>query len=344
MLKIPFKTFSKFLKFEVQTEAKKSHLNRCLGLRHITLAVRFDFWTRCQLEVSHGDPLRTILRRFSARSFKILSMTTVSRVPRALVFALSLGAFTMVGFQNCSKTNFSASQAASDTNNNGQGQNCEDTLQQLTVPVKVLIIVDISGSNYGDVTIIGTDRDRSRRRNAIQNFFDAYRHKSNFSWGITVFGGDASNSLITPSNANGNSYFTNSTTEMQTAINTFNALNDEGLTPYIPALTLAKNILTADKSAAANTKYIVVFISDGMPDPPVSDGTLSNYVKAVINTKKDATTFNSIYYGFLNQDASNTLKSMASAGNGQFLDTNNNGKGSDINIGDVVSIAGTKCQ
>ncbi len=261
------------------------------------------------------------------------------RVPRLLIATLAGTTLLLSGFQNCSKTKFSASPDASSAGTSGAA-GCGTDISKVTVPVKVLLVVDISGSNYGDGIIIGTDRDKSRRKGAIETFYEAYKQKSNLSWGFTVFGGDTSTSLIGSSNATA---FTNISNTMYSAISVFNTITDSSLTPYSPALTLAKNIIKADTGASSDTKYVVVFISDGMPDPEISNSTLTNAVKAVTNAKPGAVTLSSIYYGFINQEASNILKSMATAGGGQFLDTNNNANGDDINIADVISVAGQKC-
>lgn len=255
-----------------------------------------------------------------------------------LVFALITGFATA-----CSNANFTASKGAGSNGvnnpNGGTGddatgtvnQPCTDTLQQSTIPIKLLFMVDVSGSNASDP---GTDKNKVVRGQSIQEFFNTYKTKTNFSWDLQVFSGSTASPLITT--------FTNNTTTMQQAINNFFNLTDDGQTPYMAALNLIQSTLTADTARTQQTKWVVVFMSDGMPNPNVDQTTLNNKVSSIVGVIPGQVSFNTVYYGPADQAAVARLQSMATSGGGKFLNTNNNGRS--FPIEDVITIPGTSCR
>lgn len=263
---------------------------------------------------------------------------------------LSLAALGLIiSFQNCADQKFGSSGGGSSNppgvnlgNNDDEasgvvtqtgGPNCRDELKALTTPVKMVFVVDISGSNTGNN---GTDPQKAVRSGSITRFYNSYSTRTNFSWGFTTFAADNANTLI----ANANS------AAMQGAINTFNGLNDDGNTPYVLALDAAANTISSDTGRLPNTKYIVVFLSDGMPNPSVNDSVLNQKVTAIVNAAGTANSvsFNTVYYGDNNQDAHDRLKMMAQTGGGNFLDTNVNPTGNAFLISDLVIVPGVVCQ
>jgi Mg-chelatase subunit ChlD len=130
---------------------------------------------------------------------------------------------------------------------------------------------------------------------------------------------------------------------MAAAISAFESVPDGGSTPYVAALDSAISALSSDPGTA-DTKYIVVFLSDGMPNPDVPDNILAREVASVLATHPGQVTFNTIYYGPGDPVASGRLATMASEGSGYFMDTNLNGTGKDFLISNVVDVAGTSCQ
>lgn len=221
----------------------------------------------------------------------------------------------------------------STTSNNPQSTtppSCSTTLQGMTVPVKVMLVVDQSGSNVSaSGSIPASDPNKTVRAGSIQQFFNNYKTKTNFSWSFIGFNDGTAMEYVSgaPSNNPNN---------MQSAINQFTAATDEGGTPYSAALDMARREITNDHSSA-DTKYIVVFLSDGMPD---SGFNSRSEVQAVLNAAPGQVTFNAIYYGATNPDASNLMKDMATEGLGRFLDTNANPNGKSFQIGDVVYVPG----
>lgn len=219
----------------------------------------------------------------------------------------------------------------------GGGGSCRDQLLSLTTPTKILMVVDKSGSNSSaSAGLPATDPNKSLRGNAIQNFFDQLKNKANFSWGFVAFHDYKADPYI----GSLSSAFSSSPLSMQSAIDLFYYNDDIGSTPYDSALSAARQAVATD-SKSDDTKYIVVFISDGMPSPEMSTSAVTNGVKSVLAEAPTQTSFNTIYYGPTNPDAADLMKSMAVAGKGRFLDTNNSNGALDLN--NVVTIPGVNC-
>lgn len=216
-------------------------------------------------------------------------------------------------------------------------QECSDQLKDLTLPIKLLFVVDTSGSNAG---VDGTDNNKVVRGQSIQEFFDLYKGKINFNWAFNVFSGTTSNALIGA--ASSQPAFTAQATVMQNAITNFRGIVDGGTTPYIAALDLAYTAIANDTNRTAQTKWVVVFISDGLPNPDVPVSTLTAKVSTIVNLIPGQVTFNTVYYGPTDATAAGRLQAMASTGAGKFLNTNNSGRS--FPIQDVVSVPGTACK
>lgn len=248
----------------------------------------------------------------------------------------------------CAKSNFSADDSASQQGNgNGGGGDvglkCSDVLQTATVPVRVVLSVDISGSNenhidQNDIARPGNDIGKTRRGGAIQAFFNKYGARSNFAWSFLTFNFDSSKSLIGPELS---PRFSTSRAEMATAINIFYGLKDDNGTPYQAALDRIYQTIANDSGYTADAKYVVVFISDGIPDPAISSTALTNMITQIRGLAPGQVSFNTIYYGTSNFDATSRLSLMASVGGGAFLDASN---GQVPDIADTVQIAGNNCQ
>jgi hypothetical protein len=268
----------------------------------------------------------------------------------------------IVSFQNCSQQKLAASSKSSNGNENTGGTpgggtppplnlgpnddeapgvitqtggpNCRNVLHNLTTPIKPVFIVDTSGSNklnnYGQP---GSDPNRVVRGDSIERFYNTYKLKSNFGWSFSTFAGSSANVLLTMGNA----------TQMSNAIASFRAMFDSGETPYVAALNAAKANIQSDTGRAPSTKYLVVFLSDGLPNPVVADSTLTAKVNEITAILPGAISFNTIYYGAVDAAASNRLKSMAQTGGGNFLDTNANPTGQDFLITDFVVVPGVNC-
>lgn len=246
---------------------------------------------------------------------------------------IALSLFVLVlGFQNCSKANFKTSNASL------LYQSCTAQLGTTDFPIKVLFVVDTSGSNAGGG---GSDPGKAVRGGSINEFVETYKARANFSWGFIHFSGTQAFSLI---GSSGNPTFTPTVSVMQNAIGSFYGVNDNGLTPYEAALNSARTALVNEAASAPPlTKFVVVFLSDGLPDPAVADSVLKSKVQAIAAVRPGAVAFNAIYYGDADAEANARLKMMASAGAGQFLDTNARPNGKQFVISDVINVAGLNC-
>lgn len=220
------------------------------------------------------------------------------------------------------------------------GPTCRTVLHTTPLPIKIMFIVDTSGSNmwndYGDP---GSDPNKSYRGGSITQFFADYSRYTNFNWGFATFAGTTAQALIGQSSTQPR--FSPSAYDMQSAINSFYSIADGYDTPYRPAIAMAKYAIQNDTGRTAQTKYIVVFISDGLPVPPVSDSTLVSDVQSVVNLVPGQVSFNTIYYGPSNATAAGRLQMMANAGGGKFLDTNSGGRA--IPIDHTITIPGVIC-
>ncbi|MBX3021048.1 MAG: VWA domain-containing protein [Bdellovibrionales bacterium] len=248
-------------------------------------------------------------------------------------------------FQNCSQAKFSA--GASDQGSNGYNDqwrdgldqpnlnpgSCYNVLHQLATDAKVVFVVDNSGSNTS------TDPMKTMRAGSIEAFFNDFKSKQNFWYGFITFKGVGASALIN----NGNSSqptITNLLPPMQSAIATFKAAADNGNTPYKAATDMAMLALQNDTNVNANTKWIVVFLSDGQPTPMRTDEQLKADVEGLLAVKPGKVSFNTIYYGSADLEATERLRMMAQVGGGKFLDTNANPSGKSFLISNVINVPG----
>lgn len=217
---------------------------------------------------------------------------------------------------------------------------CLGNPQSVEAPTKILFLVDISASNaIPDYTSPATDPNKTLRGGAIQKFFNQYASDRNISWGLEVFGNDTATSLL---GENANPKFSASSEEMQRALNQFFNLQDFGSTPYRAALKLAQRTLSLDtQNSALNTQYLVVFISDGVPDPYVADNTLRGDIDSLINLAPGRIRLSTVYYGPTSLDAHQRLEMMASKGGGRFLDTNSQAQ--ELNLDNIITIPDSQC-
>lgn len=217
---------------------------------------------------------------------------------------------------------------------------CSQQLQDLNVSAKVLFVVDTSGSNLDDGAVKGTDHDKAYRAGSIQKFFNDYGGKPNFSWGFITFSNGGSKSWI--GGFLSNQHFSNTASEMQTSLTEFLSNEDYGDTPYSSAISKAITAIQNDTGRDKDTKYIVVFLSDGLPTDS-SHPDLVNKVKQLRDTVPGQVSFNTIFYGTPSEGGAVLMKSMADAGGGQFLDTNLNAAGRSFPISSVIQVPGLVC-
>lgn len=215
---------------------------------------------------------------------------------------------------------------------------CTTILSSSTVPTKMLFIDDLSGSNTT------TDPGKAMRAGSIQQFYTDYSSHTNFSWGFETFQGTTATALINSGTPN-SPIFSNAAA-MQSAITVFKSMPDTGNTPYMAALNMATSAISNDPDSKSATppQYIVVFMSDGQPNG-TGDTTINilNQIHTIVNLLPGRISFNAVYYGPADATASGLIQSMATAGGGNFLNTNTNPTGLDFSISDLVNVPITTC-
>lgn len=219
---------------------------------------------------------------------------------------------------------------------------CSTVLSDLSVPAKILFIVDTSGSNVSQSNGVGTDKDKSYRKGSIQEFFNNYSVKPNFSWGFVTFSYSSATSYIGDTWSNP-SMFSKTSADMQKALDSFLNATDEGDTPYNAAIRKAADAIETDSSKTPDTKYIVVFLSDGLPSPAVANSTITSDISQLMAKAPGRVSFNTIYYGIPSEGGRDLMQLMANVGGGQFLDTNLAGLGRSFPISNVIKVPGEVC-
>ena len=142
-----------------------------------------------------------------------------------------------------------------DITTNIQGVFCTEDPQEINFPVKILFIIDTSGS------MAFTDPEANRAL-AVEEVINEYNTNSGASFGIIRFSG-SSISLT--------GGFTKDPAELNDAI--LQLREADGVTNYRGAIGTATNLLSgdilgSDLGERVRSRYVVIFLSDGLPFPP----------------------------------------------------------------------------
>lgn len=267
----------------------------------------------------------------------------------------------LIGFQNCSKVAFTTDEIASANIKNGatgdsnagggagDDTSCRVDLVNSTKNVKILFLIDTSGSNASNNGSPGTDVGKTWRLNTINSFINAYGAKQNFQFAFAIFQGTTATSLLTDSSGQG--VFTQNMTEINQAITDFKNTKDQGNTPYDAALGIVRDIIHNDqmKGSAKEAGYVVVMVSDGTPtntsytDSKNGMNNLSSDVNSILAEAPGQISLNTVY--LYNQDAPTAsqksyLQKISSLGSGAFIEANSN---QTLQISDTVQVPKTVC-
>lgn len=257
----------------------------------------------------------------------------------------------------------------------GAPPSCTVTYDEISTPVKVLFLVDKSGSNKdnANTTYIndGTDPNKSWRVGSINNLRNALPLDL-FSFNITLFRGNYSNLNDGNRYSGGDltktlmSGFSNNSTIFNNAMTALKNDDDKGKTPYQAALQKAREQIQADIASDTTSMYSVILVTDGYPDPnivtktdcgdracssenlsdadvPASIAKVRQFAEQIVNINPSRVNVNTVYYYSANRSnyPVNILKNIASAGRGAFLEANTN---STIDFKNVVRVPnGTTC-
>ncbi len=226
----------------------------------------------------------------------------------------------------------------------GGGPHCSTVLQESTQNLRISFMVDDSGST------VTTDPNHFYRVQTLETFLTKYGSKQNFTYSFGKFSGTTASIF----DVNLKQFLQNPAAPFGIAANLTEALNiykvttPSGNTPYNAAFNTLRTAILADVAAhPGQWNHAVVFMSDGKPtdisNPVVNNLTqiVENLLLAVKNAGSSATV-STVYFGPANDtDAINNLQVMATAGKGQFANTNVNGGA--LSIDDVIRIPGEVC-
>jgi hypothetical protein len=237
------------------------------------------------------------------------------------------------------------------TNQINQVNSCQAGQKTVTIPTKVLFLVDQSGSNITGgnevttgVTMAPTDPNKTFRTGAMMSFFGEHAADASVAWDLAVFMGTQATPLM-PSGDNG----FGPSADFIKALTNFGASPDGGATPYGAALTYAQNLISQDMlTSPPDEHYLIAFLTDGYPTDfcpggptdylcpgQINNAAINQAVKDVVSQGGNRVQFSTVYYGPVDPDATNRLSAMASVGGGQFVDMNDH---ANLNLNDIMTV------
>lgn len=249
----------------------------------------------------------------------------INLIKKSALFGTSL--FVLLCYQNCSEQKFATIPEPVTLTG---GPNCREQLKEITTPIELVFVVDVSGSNAGKNA---TDLNKVMRAGSISKFLSTYKTKTNFEYSMITFAKDKATTHLAMGDAD----------DMAIMLSDFQKIADGGSTPFKKALDESTTLVTSHTTRKMYTKYVVVFMSDGVPNPAITDADLKTEVEELVATLPGEVSLNTLYYGPKQDTASARLRTMAQIGGGNFLDTNANPTGNSFLISDLVLIPGVIC-
>lgn len=209
--------------------------------------------------------------------------------------------------------------------------------------VKVLFLVDGSGSNFGANGSTPSDPDKQWRIDVVGRFLDAHIENPAIRYNFTLFKGTTAKSHINP---NGEPGFSSDRTVVVEGFRSFTNVADGGNTPYRAALKTAHNIIAADlqDNAADNATYAVVFISDGHPTDYKQAHDVIPDASAIKSLAPDRITLNSVFYSAKKEKSTSApqyLKNIANIGDGAFIMASTQKR---LTLDNVIRVSGVSCR
>ncbi len=211
----------------------------------------------------------------------------------------------------------------------------------VTKKLRIFVMVDNSGSTAT------TDPSQIYRVDTLRKFIGDYGNRPNLSYGFGYFADDA---YIYDVNS-GDFTMNAATTPIGTVAQITNALNvyhgsipPVGGTGYAAAFAALEGAIARDEASGVTDDYAVVFMSDGQPTD--LSGNVLTWIRTHTAGLKSAAAANgkshlilsTVYFGAASDSTSiNNLRTMATEGGGQFVNTNSSGG---LAIEDVVTLPG----
>jgi hypothetical protein len=309
---------------------------------------------------------------------------------KTFIYIISMFVFTTINSSCTKQMTFSPVDAVDGmTSSPGEGDSggpdptpapepdCTLTYNEVVTPVKVLFLVDKSGSNLDDYNSPavndGTDPNKTWRVTSINNLHDSVSLDL-FSFNLTLFRANANNlfdgyryggsgGALTKTLING---FSNSSSVFASAMKALAADADQGKTPYEAALAKAHDTILADIANDTVSKYSVVLVTDGQPDPnlvtktdcgsracdssngadadiPKSIDKARSIVKTIVDIDPKRVNVNTVYYYSAGQRSStpiNILTNMADEGKGAFIEAPSN---QSLDFKNVIRVPANNC-
>jgi hypothetical protein len=168
-----------------------------------------------------------------------------------------------------------------------RGQFCTDLPSPAEFPVRILFIVDISQSmNVTDPepNPCPTGACFTRRASAVEEVLNGYPPGNGVAYGLITF---QSSVAIQTKDATGQlGGFTDSANEVKTRLPALNSAVGE--TNYVGALETAYEMLQQDMIALSATarnraRYVIVFVSDGLPSPRTVEHGMPDEIRDAVN-------------------------------------------------------------
>jgi hypothetical protein len=169
------------------------------------------------------------------------------------------------------------------------GRVCSDAPKPLEFPLKVMFIVDTSQSmNVTDpapptCTAMACF---ARRGQSVLDVLNAYPGGNGVEYALMQF---SSSSAVLTQNAMGNDGFTESSDSVKTKLPALNTGGGE--TNYEGALAqafrvLQSDMLALDTTARSRARYIIIFMSDGLPAPVTSTSNTNDRIRDRVTSIK----------------------------------------------------------
>ncbi len=204
-------------------------------------------------------------------------------------------------------------------------------------------MVDNSGST------VDTDPNQNYRVDTLRKFLINYGTRPNLKYGFGYFANDAYIYDVNTGNFSMNSATLpiGNEAEISNALNLYHSsIPPVGGTGYGAAFAALESAILRDEASGVTDDYAVVFMSDGQPTD--LSGNVLTKIRSLVARLKSATesnkkshlTVSSVYFGdSFDRDSVTNLKTMATEGSGQFVDTNHLPPGG-LAIEDVVTVPG----
>jgi hypothetical protein len=203
---------------------------------------------------------------------------------RSILFAAALG---LVACSEASLYPLNPKAKAHDDRMTVRGQFCTEAPSPTEFPVRILFIVDISQSmkvTDPEPTPCATGACFTRRASAVEDVLNAYPPGNGVEYGLITF--QSSVAIQTRDSSGLLGGFTASSDEVKLRLPALNSAVGE--TNYVGALETAyemlqQNMIALEATARSRARYVIVFISDGLPAPRTVEHGMPDDIREAVN-------------------------------------------------------------